>query len=265
MAPPTYFVVCLHEHCSQEAADFIASRLATDPSYDGAGLVVHQEKLRPNGLIMHISASYERLLEIAQDIGVKKPDHKEVMREFEADKVDRFPPVGRLGPLTLSDIHRCILYAMESLHFTKDKRSLPGHNDKSIMRGAPILSAYREAGLIDTFPLHDDEEIDKLYKKWMKGRIFNPPLEEIRDYFGENVALYFSFMSFYTAFLIPIAVLGILQFALDRFFGVDFLHSNVFFSCMNLVAVTIFLEMWKRRSNEHSYKWGSGGKLRHKR
>eukprot|EP00095_Tigriopus_kingsejongensis_P011114 snap_masked-scaffold268_size230776-processed-gene-1.19 protein:Tk11114 transcript:snap_masked-scaffold268_size230776-processed-gene-1.19-mRNA-1 annotation:"Anoctamin-10" len=132
------------------------------------------------------------------------------------------------------------------------------------MKGAPILSAYREAGFVDTFPLHDDELLDQLHKKWKRASVFEPPLEEIRDYFGENVALYFSFTTFYTYFLIPIAAIGIGQFVMDRFFQVDFLFSNVCFSGLNLIAVTIFLELWKRKSNEHNYKWGTGGKLRHK-
>ena len=29
--------------------------------------------------------------------------------------------------------------------------------------------------------------------------------------------------------------------------------------------MTIFLEFWKRKSNEHGFQWGTGGKLRHKR
>ena len=36
------------------------------------------------------------------------------------------------------------------------------------------------------------------------------------------------------------------------------------FAILNLVFVSIFLEFWKRRSNEHGFRWGTGGKLRHK-
>jgi hypothetical protein len=36
-------------------------------------------------------------------------------------------------------------------------------------------------------------------------------VDQIKDYFGENVALYVSFTAFYTSFLIPIAALGIVQ------------------------------------------------------
>ncbi|XP_059081460.1 anoctamin-10-like [Tigriopus californicus] len=262
---PSYYVVCLHEKCSQEAAQFMADHLSAPVSKDGAGLIVEQEVLRPNGLILHISASRQRVLELAETVGIKKPDLDGVICEFEIAQADRFPESGLVGPLTLSDIHRCVLYAMEFLHFDHDRKYLPGHEDSKIMKGAPMLSAYREAGYIDTFPLHDDETLERLHKKWKHASIFNPPLDDIRDYFGENVALYFSFATFYTYFLMPIALIGIVQFILDRFLHVDFLFSNVTFSCLNLIGVTIFLEMWKRKSNKHNYHWGTGGKLRHKR
>jgi hypothetical protein len=32
-----------------------------------------------------------------------------------------------------------------------------------VMKRSPVLSAYREAGLIDTFPLHDDELLRRCY------------------------------------------------------------------------------------------------------
>ena len=54
--PPTYFVVCLHEKCSQEAADFMTQRLRAPQAEGGAELVVHQEEMKPDGLIIHVSA-----------------------------------------------------------------------------------------------------------------------------------------------------------------------------------------------------------------
>lgn len=285
MSPPTYFVVCLHEHCSQEAADFLADKLKTNPDKGGAGLIVNQEHIRPHGLILHVSLQNEDILRLAEEVGVrvadsepffsfinpdsnfqvKKADKKGVVRDFEAHRLDMFPESGLVGPLTLSDVHRCVLHAMDSLHFDKDQRYLPGYEKKKVMKGAPIFSAYREAGLIDTFPLHDDESIDKLWKSWNRSKVFDPPIEDIRDYFGENVALYFSFMSFYTAFLVPIAFIGILQWCFEHLLHIKIIYSNLFFAGLNLVAVTVFLEMWKRRSNSHNYKWGTGGKLRHKK
>ena len=61
------------------------------------------------------------------------------------------------------------------------------------------------------------------------------------------------------------AIFGIIHYSLDRFLRIDFIYNNLLFACMNLAAVTVFLEFWKRRSNEHAFYFGTQGKLRHKR
>jgi len=233
----------------------------------GGGLIIRQEKIpaSKSGLIVHVSATNERLLQIAQDTDIKKLDTENVVREFRVAEAEEFGDSGQVGPLTLADIHKCVLYAMETVHFTDDISSLPGHGACSIIAESAVLDSYRHTGLIDTFPLHDKEQLKRVYDDWKKSNLLSPPVEAIRDYFGENVALYVSFTSFYTLFLIPFALLGVLQFCLDRFLRIDFLYSNLLFALLNLIAVTVFLEMWKRRSNEHSYNWGTMGKLRTKR
>jgi Calcium-activated chloride channel. len=60
--------------------------------------------------------------------------------------------------------------------------------------------------------------------------------EEIRLYFGEAVALYFTFLGFYTVALLLPMVLGFLQLFL-------FTESIAFFSVFNVLWVTIFLEV----------------------
>ena len=152
------------------------------------------------------------------------------------------------------------------------------------MKRAPVLNAYQENGFLDMFPLHDEELLKRLKDNWLRGPMLEPPINEIRDYFGENVALYVSFTSFYTKFLIPMAIFGILHYCLDRFLRFDFIYNNLLFALYNLVSVTIFLgkftmkrcvvgrviiivilELWKRRSNTHAFFFGTQGKLRHKR
>ena len=115
-----------------------------------------------------------------------------------------------------------------------------------------MLASYQNAGLLDMFPLHDEESLAKLYATWSSSPLTRPPIDEIRDYFGENIALYVSFSAFYTRFLIPMALLGAAHYALDRFARLDFIYNNVLFACLNLVAVTIFLEMWNREIGKHT-------------
>jgi len=263
----TYYLICFHKPCSQEAANFIVEKLTQSQENGGAELLVRQEKMPASkpGLVLHVSATKNRIFELAENIDIKKPDiSDQVIRSFCRENAHDFQNSGIFGPLTLSDVQKCISYAMESVHFDADKKYLPGHGNKRFMKRSPVLAAYREAGLIDTFPLHEEESLSKLYADWSHSNPLNPPIEQIRDYFGENVALYVSFTSFYTKFLIPIAILGLLQFLADYTIGYHY-YDDVVFSILNLIFVTVFLEFWKRRSNEHCFNWGTGGKLRHKR
>ena len=55
-----------------------------------------------------------------------------------------------------------------------------------VLRHAPILSAYREEGLLDSFPLHDREALDALRAKLKASGMFSLPIEDIRNYFGNR-------------------------------------------------------------------------------
>ncbi|NXY56816.1 ANO9 protein, partial [Callaeas wilsoni] len=62
------------------------------------------------------------------------------------------------------------------------------------------------------FPLHKKEEIREiLKKKWARWRVIfkKQPIEEIRCYFGEKVALYFAWLGWYTYLLVFAAVAGL--------------------------------------------------------
>ncbi|XP_069480030.1 anoctamin-9 isoform X2 [Ambystoma mexicanum] len=66
------------------------------------------------------------------------------------------------------------------------------------------------------FPLHDaNDGVGKaLKKKWARWRdvIYVQPVQEIREYFGEKVALYFAWLGWYTIMLFPAALVGIVVF-----------------------------------------------------
>ena len=60
--------------------------------------------------------------------------------------------------------------------------------------------------------------------------------EEIRLYFGEAIALYFTFLGFYTTALFVPLVLGFLQLLLS-------VETVPFFCIFNVIWVTVFLEV----------------------
>jgi|EP01046_Picozoa_sp_COSAG06_P012677 hypothetical protein len=90
------------------------------------------------------------------------------------------------------------------------------------------------------------------------------PIEEVRDYFGDEVALYFSWLGMYTSALAVNAVFGIGVMILQPIFGgVDNNPMTVTYSVyVGLWSIT-FLSTWGRRENELRYLWGTDG-LSHK-
>nr|XP_004653950.3 anoctamin-9 [Jaculus jaculus] len=68
-------------------------------------------------------------------------------------------------------------------------------------------------GVFETkFPLHKGEE--HLKKRWAQWRnmVQEQPIDEIRNYFGEKVALYFAWLGWYTYMLVPAALVGLIVF-----------------------------------------------------
>ncbi|CAF0843667.1 unnamed protein product [Brachionus calyciflorus] len=105
------------------------------------------------------------------------------------------------------------------------------YNRNSNIRLTRLLN---EGVLNSAFPLHDgnidfntftfknaktDKNIDRqlLYDHWASWNcIFKfQPINEIENYFGPKVAFYFAWLGFYTTWLFPISVLGVMLF----FFG----------------------------------------------
>ncbi|XP_078005085.1 LOW QUALITY PROTEIN: anoctamin-9 [Phascolarctos cinereus] len=62
------------------------------------------------------------------------------------------------------------------------------------------------------FPLHERAEF--LQNNWARWRdiFYRQPIDKIRNYFGEKVALYFAWLGWYTVMLVPAAVTGLLLF-----------------------------------------------------
>ena len=73
---PTYFLICFHKPCSQEAANFIVEKLSQSQENGGAELIVRQEKMPVSkpGLVLHVSAATPRIYALAESIDLKKPD-----------------------------------------------------------------------------------------------------------------------------------------------------------------------------------------------
>uniref|UniRef100_A0A8D3CA41 Anoctamin n=1 Tax=Scophthalmus maximus TaxID=52904 RepID=A0A8D3CA41_SCOMX len=117
--------------------------------------------------------------------------------------------------------HLCVLFQVYEILsrtvYGKKKRAEVGV-DRLINEGAYTA----------TFPLHEGpfqlpsyeirpDELNQrqvvyhYWARWWKWYKYQP-LDHIREYFGEKIALYFAWLGFYTAWLLPAAVVGTLVF-----------------------------------------------------
>ncbi|XP_035825775.1 anoctamin-7 [Aplysia californica] len=96
-----------------------------------------------------------------------------------------------------------------------------------------------EHGFVAAFPLHsgnyeipdasiEPELLNKrqvLHKYWARWGCWYKyqPLDHIREYFGEKIGIYFAWLGFYTAWLLPASVVGVLVFL----YGFITFHSNI--------------------------------------
>ncbi|CAB1323848.1 unnamed protein product [Coregonus sp. 'balchen'] len=114
------------------------------------------------------------------------------------------------------------------------------------LEGQPIKLSGR--GVIQqVFPLHEQRILSQLMKSWVQAVCEKQPLDDIHDYFGVKIAMYFAWLGFYTTSMLYPAVIG--------FTSRDI--CCVVFALFNVVWATLFLERWKRRGAELAYKWGT--------
>ncbi|XP_055059925.2 anoctamin-9 [Misgurnus anguillicaudatus] len=76
------------------------------------------------------------------------------------------------------------------------------------------------------FCLHEKKEQKNLRKEWASWlavfTLFKQPISEVKDYFGEKVALYYLWLGWYTRMLIPAAFIGVVVFL----YGLAFFNTS---------------------------------------
>ncbi|OQR97895.1 transmembrane protein [Thraustotheca clavata] len=121
-----------------------------------------------------------------------------------------------------------------------------------------------ESIISKAFPLHDDEFNREIVSNWFYKwkdyfRNNDDQIDNIRLHFGEKAGLYFAFMDFYTKWLIPIAIWGVLIYIVSAFSAMGYFQllgiTGVFVSS---IWGTLFLIFWKRKRSAIRLKWGVG-------
>ncbi|XP_065688886.1 anoctamin-10 isoform X1 [Patagioenas fasciata] len=250
-------VIELAKGTKEETREWFTRRIVDKKANGGAQLLV-----KPLGTengeenIYLVGASHLRLLLGAETVGLVKECNDNSMRTFTYSSRKTFKGFAddNHNFLTIAECQYIIKHELENLR-AKDEKMIPGYPQAKLYPGKSIVRRLLTNGiLVQIFPLHDREELKKLRHSWYgRVKVGYQPLDEIRCYFGETIALYFGFLEYFTFALIPMAVIGIPYYV----FAWEDYDKYVMFATFNLLWSTVILEVWKRICAIMTYRWGT--------
>ncbi|XP_076268543.1 anoctamin 8 white walker isoform X3 [Rhynchophorus ferrugineus] len=150
-----------------------------------------------------------------------------------------------------------VLRLLESIRTNKD--DLNSITNVNLLEGQPIVPKCLTAGLISqVFPLHEPSTLERLQQIWVRDIFAKQPLDEITEYFGVKIGMYFAWLGHYTTALsIPAFVGFIFWLFCNGKHQTTQDVGYVLFSIFNVVWVTTYLQAWKRYSAELAFRWGT--------
>lgn len=105
--------------------------------------------------------------------------------------------------------------------------------------------------VVDLFPLHDNTFNKKLLRKIASNYFLDAEsLDDLKDHFGEKIALYFAFVQSYFLFLAFPAGFGFLAWL---FLG----QYSPFYALVNSLWCIVFVEYWRKKQKKLISRWGS--------
>mmetsp|Transcript_3150 Transcript_3150/g.6350 ORF Transcript_3150/g.6350 Transcript_3150/m.6350 type:complete len:696 (+) Transcript_3150:110-2197(+) len=109
------------------------------------------------------------------------------------------------------------------------------------------------------FGLHHDRMRLKLLNEWARAYGKPQPLELIREYFGEKIALFYTWMGFYNTMLWIPGLVGLALF-ISQVYTYPLTNSldNPFvpvFACVSAMWASMFCQLWKNLENTRKYQW----------
>jgi hypothetical protein len=127
--------------------------------------------------------------------------------------------------------------------------------------GLTLRTEKKKGTILSYFPLHNHDKNQSLSAQWLTyfSYPWEQPYEEIKNYFGEKIALYFKFLGHYTTWLIIPALLGLMCQLVVIGTG-DFSHPILpFFALLIAIWAVLMLEFWKREEKFTALRWGMLG------
>uniref|UniRef100_A0A3Q3KAW3 Anoctamin n=1 Tax=Monopterus albus TaxID=43700 RepID=A0A3Q3KAW3_MONAL len=205
-----------------------------------------------------VTATFENLLRGAEEMGLRKavkPEFGGGTRSFSCEEDYIYENIeSELCFFTSQERQSIIKYWLDNL---RAKNGEVLHNI-NFLEGQPIIQELSARGVIQqVFPLHEQRILSQLMKSWVQAVCEKQPLDDICDYFGVKIAMYFAWLGFYTTSMLYPAVIGFVLWMLTESDQTSRDICCVVFALFNVVWATLFLERWKRRGAELAYRWGT--------
>jgi Calcium-activated chloride channel len=204
--------------------------------------------------VLLINLPLARMVETADELGLRKRDLEGNVRTFAADNVGAFAVTPSAEAL-FSQAERILLteYCLDNVK--------PDQKKFDDVQGNESLLEWckRQKYLEDVFPLHDKAAAqDILNELSFKTPMFDVGgIAKVQDYFGDKVALYFSFLTFYTQSLFWYAAAGVFVFAVTTVSPTSAPVLLFVFSIFATLWGAALTSLWKRRNVEIVYMWTS--------
>uniref|UniRef100_H2ZSH6 Anoctamin n=2 Tax=Latimeria chalumnae TaxID=7897 RepID=H2ZSH6_LATCH len=249
-------VLQLSSRTKMNTINWLISRIQEEKLLGGAELLCKLAYVsHKDGVILLIGGTLERLLHGAEEKELVKQYKDGTLKPFLYHDRNNFHDFKNKKQLFLTsgECLQLIKHDLDNLRARQEKH-VPEVPYAKLYPGKNILNTLATSGLlVQMYPLHNFEELETLKEVWYgKVQVFSQPINAVRNYFGESIALYFSFLGFFTLSLFYRSIFSlILYFLTDKTF-----NGNMLMAIINIVWSTIFLECWKRKSNKMAFQWG---------
>ncbi|GFR21582.1 anoctamin-8 [Trichonephila clavata] len=207
----------------------------------------------------YLTTSYENLLKGAEEERLRKPLKPQFgggMKEFVYEERECFSQSENKDLFLSSQERQSIILNLLYGLRASDKDEL---QHIKFIEGQPIVPKCLAEGVISqVLPLHNSEALNNLKRTWMQAIFKHQPLNDICDYFGVKIAIYFAWLGHYTKALTLPAFFGFFMWLCC--YGKDQATEDVcfvVFALFNVLWATLYLESWKRNCAELAYRWGT--------
>ena len=126
-----------------------------------------------------------------------------------------------------------------------------------------IEGLLKHGVLVDLYPLHNVQEMEALRKELVGWDLRPLPVDGLRNYVGEKLALYFLWLEFYAQQLFSLGLLGVGLWVYGKVAHTTEGHTSTYqwlelaFAIITCVWCAMFQIKWERKSNFLALKFGT--------